>query len=155
VQNRRCGFNSGTGVGNIKQKLTFFRIDCNELSVFLLLIIDNDDVGSKSSIIRRRYNSHAWQTKRTGIAMTELTKCTTCGGELLTSSGQTFCPACLLQQGMKSSTYAEDRNPHGSRRRWNNSRPRFHKWRLNSCSALVVWALFSESGRRNSIALLH
>ncbi len=31
--------------------------------------------------------------------------CTTCGGELLTSSGQTFCPACLLQQGMKSSTY--------------------------------------------------
>ena len=31
--------------------------------------------------------------------------CTTCGGELLTSSGQTFCPVCLLQQGMKSSTY--------------------------------------------------
>ena len=31
--------------------------------------------------------------------------CTTCGGELLISSGQTFCPVCLLQQGMKSSTY--------------------------------------------------
>ena len=31
--------------------------------------------------------------------------CITCGGELLTNSGQTFCPACLLQQGMKSSTY--------------------------------------------------
>ena len=31
--------------------------------------------------------------------------CTTCGGELLESAGQTFCPACLLQQGMKSSTY--------------------------------------------------
>ena len=31
--------------------------------------------------------------------------CSTCGGELLTSTGQTFCPACLLQQGMKSSTY--------------------------------------------------
>ena len=31
--------------------------------------------------------------------------CTTCGSELLTNSGQTFCPACLLQQGMKSSTY--------------------------------------------------
>ena len=31
--------------------------------------------------------------------------CPTCNGELLTSSGQTFCPACLLQQGMKSSTY--------------------------------------------------
>ena len=31
--------------------------------------------------------------------------CTTCGGELLTSSGQTFCPACLLQQSTKSSTY--------------------------------------------------
>ncbi len=31
--------------------------------------------------------------------------CPTCNGELLTSNGQTFCPACLLQQGMKSSTY--------------------------------------------------
>lgn len=40
--------------------------------------------------------------------------CTTCGGELLTSSGQTFCPACLLQQGMKSSTYGG----HGSRVAW-------------------------------------
>ncbi len=34
------------------------------------------------------------------------TTCPTCNGELLTSNGQTFCPACLLQQGMKSSTYA-------------------------------------------------
>ena len=33
------------------------------------------------------------------------TTCSTCNGELLTSNGQTFCPACLLQQGMKSSTY--------------------------------------------------
>jgi tRNA A-37 threonylcarbamoyl transferase component Bud32 len=33
------------------------------------------------------------------------TTCLTCNGELLTSNGQTFCPACLLQQGMKSSTY--------------------------------------------------
>jgi len=31
--------------------------------------------------------------------------CSTCNGELLTSNGQTFCPACLLQQGMKNSTY--------------------------------------------------
>lgn len=41
------------------------------------------------------------------------TTCTTCGGELLTSSGQTFCPACLLRQGMKSSTYGG-----GSRVAW-------------------------------------
>ena len=33
------------------------------------------------------------------------TTCSTCNGEMLTSNGQTFCPACLLQQGMKSSTY--------------------------------------------------
>ncbi len=33
------------------------------------------------------------------------TTCPTCNSELLTSNGQTFCPACLLQQGMKSSTY--------------------------------------------------
>lgn len=33
------------------------------------------------------------------------TTCPTCNGELITSNGQTFCPACLLQQGMKSSTY--------------------------------------------------
>jgi tRNA A-37 threonylcarbamoyl transferase component Bud32 len=33
------------------------------------------------------------------------TTCPTCNGELLTNNGQTFCPACLLQQGMKSSTY--------------------------------------------------
>lgn len=33
------------------------------------------------------------------------TNCPTCNSELLTSNGQTFCPACLLQQGMKSSTY--------------------------------------------------
>ncbi len=33
------------------------------------------------------------------------TTCPTCNGELLTSNGQTFCPACLMQQGMKSSTY--------------------------------------------------
>ena len=32
------------------------------------------------------------------------TNCPTCNSELLTSNGQTFCPACLLQQGMKSST---------------------------------------------------
>ncbi len=31
--------------------------------------------------------------------------CPTCSGELLTSNGQIFCPACLLQQGMRSSTY--------------------------------------------------
>ncbi len=43
--------------------------------------------------------------------MTESTTCTTCGGELLTSSGQTFCPACLLQQGMKSSTYSGGSKP--------------------------------------------
>ncbi len=33
------------------------------------------------------------------------TTCPTCNGELITNNGQTFCPACLLQQGMKSSTY--------------------------------------------------
>ena len=38
--------------------------------------------------------------------MTTTTPCTTCGGELLTNAGQTFCPACLLQQGMKNSTFA-------------------------------------------------
>jgi len=43
--------------------------------------------------------------------MTTSNLCTTCGGELLTSSGQTFCPACLLQQGMKSSTYGGGSKP--------------------------------------------
>ncbi len=33
------------------------------------------------------------------------TNCPACNGELATSNGQAFCPACLLQQGMKSSTY--------------------------------------------------
>ena len=33
------------------------------------------------------------------------TACPTCNSEMLTSNGQTFCPVCLLQQGMKSSTY--------------------------------------------------
>jgi serine/threonine protein kinase len=33
------------------------------------------------------------------------TTCPTCNSELHTSNGQTFCAACLLQQGMKSSTY--------------------------------------------------
>jgi len=43
--------------------------------------------------------------------MTESNTCSTCGGELLTNSGQTFCPACLLQQGMKSSTYGGGSKP--------------------------------------------
>ena len=41
--------------------------------------------------------------------MTTTTPCTTCGGELLTNAGQTFCPVCLLQQGMKNSTFAGKR----------------------------------------------
>jgi predicted Ser/Thr protein kinase len=43
--------------------------------------------------------------------MTESNTCSTCGGELLANSGQTFCPACLLQQGMKSSTYGGGSKP--------------------------------------------
>lgn len=31
--------------------------------------------------------------------------CSICDGELVTANGQTFCPKCLLQQGMKSSTF--------------------------------------------------
>jgi serine/threonine protein kinase len=34
-----------------------------------------------------------------------LSACSICGGELVTANGQTFCPKCLLQQGMKSSTF--------------------------------------------------
>lgn len=46
--------------------------------------------------------------------MTTTNLCTTCGGELLTNAGQTFCPVCLLQQGMKNSTFGGN----GSRPAW-------------------------------------
>ncbi|MCP4173424.1 MAG: serine/threonine protein kinase, partial [Fuerstiella sp.] len=33
-------------------------------------------------------------------------KCPTCGGEMVAKDGRSFCPACLLQQGMQPSTFA-------------------------------------------------
>ena len=41
--------------------------------------------------------------------MTESTtqSCETCGAEMLTNNEQTFCPVCLMQQGMKSSVMGD------------------------------------------------
>ena len=69
VRNCRCGFNLWAGVGDIKQKPAFFRIASDVLSVFLPLIIDDDDVGSKPSIIRRWRSRGACQVHCTPACM--------------------------------------------------------------------------------------